>query len=95
MFCLPTETTDRIDQAIAGRVCTAGDGSYITRSFGRRRPDRATRYVVHVVNGKSFTLSAYTDDAAVVAANKRVETNSPARLRQKDDEDGRNKTAGI
>ncbi|HRJ59048.1 MAG TPA: hypothetical protein PLV64_22375 [Anaerolineales bacterium] len=72
MFTLPTETGQRIEQALAQRVCTAADGSYIRRSFGRRRVGRNSKYTVHMAQGKSFVITAPHDGAAVELANKRA-----------------------
>jgi len=72
MFTLPTETGQRIEQALAQRVCTANDGSYIRRSSGRRRAGRNTKYTVHLADGKSFVITALDDGAAVEIANKRA-----------------------
>lgn len=72
MFTLPTETGERIEQALAQRVCTAADGSYIRRSAGRRRAGRPTKYTVHLATGSSFVIEAFDDGAAVDRANKRT-----------------------
>jgi len=75
MFTLPTEVGQRIEQALAQRVCTANDGSYIRRSSGRRCAGRPTKYTVHLASGKPFIITAYDDGAAVEIANKRVLTS--------------------
>jgi hypothetical protein len=72
MFTLPEDQGERIEQALAQRVCTAADGSYIRRSYGRRRAGRNPKYVVHLVSGKSFVITAPDDGAAVDIANKRA-----------------------
>lgn len=72
MFTLPTELGERIEQALAQRICTAKDGSYIRRSTGRRRAGRPARYTVHMKIGKSFVVTAFDDGAAVELANKRA-----------------------
>ena len=73
MFNLPTTIEERIDQVLAGRVCTAPDGSYMTRSNGRRKAGRPMRYFVHRADGTSFTLTADHDEQAVERANKRID----------------------
>jgi hypothetical protein len=72
MFTLPTETGERIEQALAQRVCTAPGGSYIRYSGGRSRAGRLPKYTVHLADGSSFTLRAADDSQAVDAANKRL-----------------------
>lgn len=71
MFTLPTELSERIEQALAQRVCTAADGSYIRCSYGRRRAGRPAKYTVHMADGSSFIVKAHDDGAAVDLANKR------------------------
>ena len=73
-YKLPTDLGDRIDQLLAGRICTAADGSYITRSNGRRRVGRPTRYYVSHVPGreKAMIIAAQDDDEAVKIANERL-----------------------
>jgi hypothetical protein len=53
LFELPMELDQRIEQALASRVCTAQDGSYITRSEGKRKSGRRTRYIVRLATGYS------------------------------------------
>lgn len=72
MFELPMELSERLNQALSNRVCTASDGSYIRRSSGRRRSGRNSRYFVHMEGGESFSVIAPHDNAAVELANKRA-----------------------
>lgn len=72
MFILPADEGERIEQALARRVCTAPDGSYIMRSYGRVRAGRPARYTVHLVNGVTFAVRARNDEEAVALANKRA-----------------------
>jgi hypothetical protein len=72
-FTLPMETGERIEQALAQRICTALDGSYIRRSSGRRRTGRPAKYTVHVVSDDySFVVQAMDDGTAVELANQRI-----------------------
>jgi hypothetical protein len=73
VFSLPQDTDTRIEQAIAGRVCTASDGSHINRSYGRRRSGQKARYFVHMASGDSFSVYADTDEQAVIKATLKAE----------------------
>jgi len=72
MFSLPEDRQQRIEQALAQRICTAEDGSYIRRSYGQGRAGRPARYSVHMADGAPFTVRAYDDQAAVALANRRI-----------------------
>jgi hypothetical protein len=72
MFTLPSEFGQRIEQGLAGRVCTSPDGSYIRRSFGRRRAGRPQKYTVHLSIDQAFVIHAFDDVAAVDIANERA-----------------------
>jgi len=71
-FLLPQTIDERLDQAIANRVCTTKDGSYIWRSSGRRKYGRPYKYGVHLADGNSFTVLAYNDEEAVSKANDKL-----------------------
>jgi len=72
MFSLPEDRQQRLEQALAQRVCTAEDGSYIRRSYGRGRAGRPARYSVHMADDTSFVVRAFDDAAAVALANQRI-----------------------
>lgn len=72
MFELPTETGARIEQALAQRICTAADGSYIRFSGGRSKAGRPSKYSVHMADGTFFTVRAISDNQAAELANKKV-----------------------
>jgi len=72
MFALPAETSERVAQALAQRICTAADGSYIRRSSGQRRAGRDPKYTVHMAQGEAFVITAPSDEAAVALANERA-----------------------
>jgi hypothetical protein len=72
MFTLPTDRGTRIEQALAQRVCTSPDGSYIRRSYGRNKAGSNAKYTVHLANGTAFTIRAAHDQAAVDKANERI-----------------------
>ena len=79
MFVLPTDKGQRIEQALAQRVCTSEDGSYIRRSNGRRRAGRPAKYTVHLSGDTSFVVEAFDDGTAVELANKRQANKSVQR----------------
>ncbi len=70
MFVLPKTPTERIDQALAGRLCTATTGAYISRSGGRRKSGRPTKYFVHISDDRHYTITAWTDEEAIQKANE-------------------------
>lgn len=71
-FALPVTATERIDQALRHRICTAGDGSYIYRSNGRRKMGRPANYYVSRPGAMPIRIQAFTDDEAVQLANERL-----------------------
>ncbi len=71
MFKLPADQGERIIQALASRICTMPDGSYISKSFGRKMASSRTRYHVHF-GEEVHTVLAYSDSEAVDKANALV-----------------------
>jgi len=70
-FELPTDTKERIQQALAGRVCTAPDGSYLYRTNGRSKAGRAPWYVAVYSDGGVRKFRAESDEEAVTVGNNR------------------------
>ena len=66
---LPTTVEDRMLQALADRVATDPDGSYLTRSNGRRKAGRPTKYYLHRPGKMPQKIEAYTDEEAIEIVN--------------------------
>lgn len=71
-FHLPVTNDERIACFISNRVASLDDDRYIYRSYGRRKTGRPVRYVVHTTKTEYFSLTAFTDDEAIMKANKRI-----------------------